>query len=145
MLEQTIRDMVISQKVLSMSPEATVTEAAKKMQESHVGAMVIRIADQICGIFTERDMLERVVAPGLDATNTALRDVMTPDPVAVTPEDTLLSAIQIMKDRRTRHLLVKDGAQVVGIISVRDILRSVVEIRAEESHRFDHLWQGFPI
>ncbi len=145
MLKRKIRDADISQDVLSMSPESTVTEAACKMVKSHVGAMLVREADRICGIFTERDMLERVVAPGLSASSTALRDVMTPDPGSVTPEDTLLSAIEVMKDRRTRHLLVKDGARVVGIISVVDVLRSVVGIRTEESHRFDHLWHGFPV
>ena len=145
MLEQKIRDSVISQDVLSTSPESTVTEAAKKMVEFHVGAMLVLESDRICGIFTERDMLERVAAPGLAAESTPLRDVMTPDPGSVTPDDTLRSAMEVMKERRTRHLLVKEGGRVTGIISVVDILRTVVGARDEQAHRFEHLWEGFPV
>ena len=90
-------------------------------------------------------MLERVVASGLAADRTVLSDVMTPDPVFVSPEDTLLTAMMSMKEQRSRYVLIRDGGRVVGIISVVDILRSVVDTKPEDAHKFDHLWQGFPV
>lgn len=145
MLEQTIQDVLGPQIILRMSLEASVTDAAKMMAEHHVGAMLVCKDDDICGIFTERDMLERVVAPGLAADDTRLGDVMTADPVAIGPLDTLLSAVSTMKEQRSRHLLVKDGGLVIGIISVRDVLRCVVDTRTEDQQRLNHLWQGFPV
>ena len=145
MLEQKIQDVLGPQTVLRMSVESSVTDAAKKMAEKHVGAMLVCKGEDVCGIFTERDMLERVIAPGLAADKTTLGDVMTPDPVSVTPRDTLLSAVFTMKQQLSRHLLVKEDEEVVGIISVRDILRSVVDTIAEDQQRLDHLWQGFPV
>ncbi len=145
MLERKIQQVLGLQEVVSTSPETSATDAAKKMAEHHVGAILVGNADEASGIFTDRDMLERVVASGLAADRTALRDVMTPDPVFVSPGDTLLTAMMTMKQQRSRYVLIKEGGQVVGIISVVDILRAVVDTRAEDSHQFDHLWQGFPV
>lgn len=145
MLERKIHEVLGSQEVVSISPETSVTDAAKKMAEHHVGAILVGNADEISGIFTDRDMLERVVASGLAADRTVLSNVMTPDPGFVSPGDTLLTAMMTMKEQRSRYVLIKESGQVVGIISVVDILRAVVETRAEEDHRFDHLWEGFPV
>ncbi|MGI9384177.1 MAG: CBS domain-containing protein [Methyloligellaceae bacterium] len=145
MLEQKIQDVLGSQEVVRTSPESSVTEAAKIMAESHVGAILVGNVDDIFGIFTERDMLERVVIPGLAADETALREVLTPEAVFVSPSDTMHAAMLIMKQQRSRYVLVKDGGQVVGIISVVDVLRAVLDEGAEEANKFDHLWQGIPI
>lgn len=145
MLERKIHEVLGSQEVVSISPETSVTDAAKKMAEHHVGAILVGNTDEISGIFTDRDMLERVVASGLVADRTVLSNVMTPDPVFVSPGDTLLTAMMTMKEQRSRYVLIKESGQVVGIISVVDILRAVVETRVEEDHRFDHLWEGFPV
>ena len=145
MLEQKIQEMLGSQEVVRTSPEASATDAAKKMAEHHVGAILVGNADEISGIFTDRDMLERVVASGLAADSTVLSDVMTPNPAFVSSGDTLFTAMMTMKKQRSRYVLIKDGGQAVGIISVVDILRAAVNTRTEDPHQFDHLWQGFPV
>lgn len=145
MLEQRIEDVLGPQTLLRMSADSSVTSAAKVMADHHVGAMLVSEGDEISGIFTERDLLERVVAPGLPAYSTPLRAVMTHSPASIAPQDTLLTAVISMRQHLTRHLLVKKAGEVVGIVSVRDILRAVVDTMTEDQQRLDHLWQGFPV
>jgi len=145
MLQRKIVELIGDQELLRMPVEASVTEAAKRMAKRHIGAMLVCEGEEMCGIFTDRDMLERVVAAGLAPGETPLREVMTPDPVSIGPGGTVLEAIFTMKAQMTRHLLVKDGGRVVGIISVRDLLRSVVDENVEERQQFDDLWEGFPV
>ncbi len=145
MLESKIGDVIGKQELLQLSAEASVAEAAKHMAQRHVGAMLVCEGEAMCGIFTERDMLERVVAADLSPGSTLLREVMTPDPASIAAQATLLQAIFAMKTHFTRHLLVRRGDDLIGIVSVRDLLRAVVDSRLEERQRFDDLWDGFPV
>ncbi len=145
MLDSKVADVIGKQELLRLPLETSVAEAAKRMAERHVGAMLVCEGEAMRGIFTERDMLERVVAAGLSPGATQLKDVMTPDPASIAATDTLLDAIFAMKERLTRHLLVRQGDEVVGIVSVRDLLRAVVDSRLEERQRFTDLWEGFPV
>ena len=145
MLESKVADVIGKQDLLRLSADTSVAEAAKQMAAHHVGAMLVCEGEALRGIFTERDMLERVVAADLAPGATLLKEVMTPDPASIAAEETLLQAIFAMKERLTRHLLVTRGEDLVGIVSVRDLLRAVVESRLEERQRFDDLWDGFPV
>ena len=145
MLEQKIRELLGSQVVVRTSPESSVADAAGKMAKHHVGAILVGNAEETSGLFTERDMLERVVVSGLAADRTPLSDVMTPARIFVSPEDTLLTAMLAMKEQRSRYVLVKDNDRVIGIISVVDILRAAVDMKSEDPQQFDHLWHGIPI
>ena len=145
MLDSKVADVIGKQELLRLPLDTSVAEAAKRMAERHVGAMLVCEGEAMRGIFTERDMLERVVAADLSPGATLLKDVMTPDPAGVAPDDTLLEAIFVMKERLSRHLLVQQGDQVIGIVSVRDLLRAVVDSRLEERQQFTDLWEGFPV
>ena len=145
MLESKVADVIGKQDLLQLSADTSVAEAAKQMAARHVGAMLVCEGEALRGIFTERDMLERVVAADLAPGATTLKEVMTPDPASIAAEETLLQAIFAMKERLTRHLLVTRGEDLVGIVSVRDLLRAVVDSRLEERQRFDDLWDGFPV
>ncbi len=145
MLESKVADVIGKQELLRLSSDTSVAEAAKQMAERHVGAMLVCEGEVLRGIFTERDMLERVVAADLSPGATLLKEVMTPDPAAIAADETLLQAIFAMKERLTRHLLVTRGEDLIGIVSVRDLLRAVVDSRLEERQRFDDLWDGFPV
>lgn len=145
MLERTIASLIKGQDLLRLPGETTVREAARQMSARHVGAILVREADKDCGVFTERDMLDRVVAGGLPPDDTLLRDVMTPNPAFIGPEDTVRAAIFAMKRQRSRHLMVKERGEVFAIVSVRDLLRSVVEESAENQQVLDDLWEGFPV
>ena len=145
MLERKIVDLIGNQELQRMPVDANVADAAQRMAAHHVGAMLVCEGERMCGIITDRDVLERVVAAGLAPGDTRLAEVMTPDPVSIAPDDTVFQAIFAMKAQMTRHLLVKDRDRVVGIISVRDLLRSVVDESVEERQQFEDLWQGFPV
>ena len=145
MLERRIQDLLGSQELVYASPDSSITQAAKIMAEAHVGAVLVGSVDEVSGIISERDILERVIVPGLSADKTTLSEVLTSEPVFVTPAETMHIAITNMKEHRSRYVLVKSGIQVVGIISVVDVLRAVVDAGVEDAHKYDHLWEGIPI
>ncbi len=145
MLKQEIADFITKQDILRMPPSCTVADTAACMAERHLGAVLVADGEKLHGIFTERDLLEKVVARNREPEDTKLVDVMTLDPAFVAPTDTILAAILAMKEQMSRHLLVRDGGRIVGIISVRDILRAIIVERTEDHQQFETLWEGFPV
>jgi len=145
MLDSSIGDVIGQQELLRLPLGTSVAEAAERMAERHVGAVLVCEGKTIRGIFTERDMLERVVAANLSPGATRLQEVMTADPASIASEGTLLEAIFAMRERMTRHLLVTHGGEVDGIISVHDLLRAVVDASLEERKQVEDLWEGFPV
>lgn len=112
---------IISGKVFSVAPSATVAEAAETMVKGRVGSAVVVEGPWLLGIFTERDTL-RVAAAGVDPTTTRVKDWMTKDPVTVDPDTDSDDAAAIMATEGFRHLPVVDGDSVVGVVSLRDVL-----------------------
>lgn len=145
MLKHEIARFIASQDLLRMSPTSSVANAAARMAERHLGAVIVADGEDQLGIFTERDMLEKVVAIGRAPKDTVLGDVMTLDPASIAPTDTVLDAIFAMKEHRSRHLLVRANGNTIGILSVRDILRAVIVEHTEDHRLFDNLWEGFPV
>lgn len=108
--------------VLTIGPDATVLQAALLMNEHKVGALVVSAGDGIAGMFTERDVLRRVVGEQRDPTVTRVADVMTTEVACCTPETTLDEARGAMKNRRIRHLpVVEEGGRLCGLISIGDL------------------------
>ncbi|MBU0639955.1 MAG: CBS domain-containing protein [Planctomycetes bacterium] len=122
-------------RVLSIAERATVVEAAQLMNAEHVGALVVVQGEKVVGIFTERDILNRVVARKADPSATLVKDVMTA-PVACCSLQTKRSECRaVMRNRRIRHLPVVEGERLVGIISIGDILE-VEGAEQEETIRY---------
>jgi CBS domain-containing protein len=115
-----VRD-VASSGVVVVGPEHSVGEAARMMDRHHVGSAVVTDAEQLAGILTERDVL-KVVAQGADPEATKVADRMTRDVVTVGPDWDLVEAADEMAKRRIRHLVVFEGGQLLGVLSVRDVL-----------------------
>ncbi len=132
MQRRVVPDLVSNQTLASLPPSATVRDAAQVMAERHVGAILVAVDGRLQGIFTERDLLSRVVAAGLDPDDTVLGGVMTPNPDTVAPNDTALDALRRMTACGYRHLPVLDGARMVGIVSIRDLYASVNRELAED-------------
>ena len=132
MQRRIVPDLVHNQTLASLPPSATARDAARVMAERHIGAILIAVDGRLQGIFTERDVLARVVAAGLDPDDTALGGVMTPNPDTVAPNDTALEALQRMSECGYRHLPVVDGGQIVGIVSMRDLYATVNSELAED-------------
>ena len=109
--------------VLRIDEEASVYEAVEQMVEVGVGSLLVTRAGEVEGIFTERDYLRRMTLEGRDDKDTAVREVMSSPLVVVTPENTLDECMAMMTDRRIRHLPVVVESDVVGVVSIGDIVK----------------------
>lgn len=121
MHRKVVPDIVSEQKIELLPASTTVRAAARNMAERHIGAVLIGEGDRLMGIFTERDLLIRVVACGLDPDATPLTAVMTPDPDTVGPDDLASLALERMRTSGYRHVPVVEDGKVVGIVSLRDL------------------------
>lgn len=108
--------------VTSVPQDATVLEAARLMNQHHIGSLVVTRGDKVVGIFTERDILNRVVAQQRDPGRTRVQEVMSKPVACCSPHTTRAECRQVMKSRRIRHLPVVENDRLVGIISIGDIL-----------------------
>jgi CBS domain-containing protein len=120
----TVKDILIRKggDVLSIEPEASVYDAARLMNERKVGSVLVCEAGRLAGIFTERDVLQRIVAQRRDPVDTRVRDVMTEQVACCQLHTTLDEARGVMKNRRIRHLpVVDDDGHLHGLISIGDL------------------------
>jgi CBS domain-containing protein len=126
-VEQVIRNKA-SDEVISVPASASVAEAVDVMAARHVGAVVIKNEDGlVSGIFTERDLLVRVVHAGRDPKSTPISLVMTREVRFVTPGTTVEAALSLIHVNRHRHLLVIDGPHAYGLVSIGDLVRQMIE------------------
>ena len=137
MLRKIMPDVVRDQTLVALPGSATVREAARLMRDRKVGSVLVMEAGRLEGIFTERDLVSRVAAEGLDLEGTRLAEVMTAGPDTVTPEATAFDALRLMEDGGYRHLPVVSGQRVLGIVSRRDFL-GMEKSRLEEE---DAIWE----
>lgn len=108
--------------VVTAAPEMTVLEAAQLMNGKGIGAVLVMEGDEIRGIFTERDVMRRVVSERRDPATTTVREVMTAGPVATATETTIDECAEIMTRRRIRHLPVVSAGKLTGIVTIGDLL-----------------------
>jgi CBS domain-containing protein len=109
--------------VLSLDAEASVLEAVKKMVEENVGSLLVTQAGQIRGIVTERDYLRRVALEGRTDSDIPVGEIMSSPLIVVEPDTSVDECMALMTDRRIRHLPVVDGGEVVGVISIGDLVK----------------------
>ena len=142
MFEVSIRSVLRKAKPLSVAPGVVVTKAARMMARRRTGAILVMEADALLGIFTERDLLVRVVAAGVDPTSTPIRDVMTANPHTIDADRAYGHALLVMHEKGFRHLPVVDKGQVIGVVSTRTALDPDLEDFASEASRREHLLRG---
>jgi len=116
-----------SEDVVRIEGDASVYDAVRRMVENNVGAVLIANDDQIEGIFTERDYLRRIAAEERQARETIVRDVMSSPVIVVTPETTVDESMALMTDRRIRHAPVVADGELVGMISIGDLVKYTSE------------------
>ena len=113
--------------VFAIAPDAKVIEALKMMAQKDVGALIVMEQGRIVGILSERDYARKMVLHGKASHDTAVRDVMTATLVSVTPRWTCDECMAVMTERHVRHLPVLDDGRLIGVISIGDIVRAVVQ------------------
>jgi len=109
--------------VLKIEGSATVFDAIKKIVDKNVGSILVTEGDEVVGIMTERDYLRKIIVLGRTSHETLVNEIMTSPLVYVTPETTIEESMAIMTDRRIRHLPVVENEDVVGIISIGDLVK----------------------
>jgi CBS domain-containing protein len=128
LMEDVVRDRG-SDALYTVPASATVGDAVDLMAEQEIGAVLVMTEDQLVGgIFTERDLLMRVVKAGLDPRRTPISLVMTRNVRFVTPATTVEAALALLHLQRHRHLLVIDGPQVHGLVSMRDLVHQILRL-----------------
>ncbi len=113
------------QTLLTLGADVSVRQAAKLMAERHIGAVLITADGRLEGIFTERDVLNKIVAPGRDPEAVKLAEVMTRNPDTVSPDASALDTLIRMQTKGYRHVPVVDDGELIGIVSVRDLFNAV--------------------
>lgn len=127
-----LRDLFKDRELYFLSPAQTVADAAHYMSERNVGAVCVLEGDRLVGILSERDMMKRVIAAHRDPRTTKVADVMTAQPVMIGAHEDSEKCLKLMKQAGVRHLPVVDGSNLLGLLSLRDLLQSHLEERVEE-------------
>ena len=111
----------------SVGPNASITECVRLMTAGKIGALMVMDGGRLIGIFTERDALNKVLAGNLDPGNTKVSEVMTKDPYCIGPATTVGDAMQLITERRFRHLPVVENGKVLAVVSSGDLTRWLVQ------------------
>jgi len=112
--------------IFSIGPGAAVLEAIRLMAERHVGALLVMEGETLSGIVSERDYARKVILMGRSSAATPVRDIMTVAVVTVQPETPVEKCMQLMTERRVRHLPVIEAGRVVGMVSIGDLVKAVI-------------------
>lgn len=124
----TIRQILARKpEIYAIDPEATVLDALQLMEEKNVGALLVMRGEALLGIFSERDYARKVVLQGRSSRETPVREVMTREVFVIPPDTTAGECMVHVTDRRIRHLPVLEKGRVVGVISIGDVVRAVIE------------------
>jgi CBS domain-containing protein len=130
-----IYDLVKDRKVCSVEADSSVLEAARYMMEQRIGALPVLRNGELVGIFSERDIMNRVVAVGRLPGSTKVSEVMTANPKAVSIDETVENCMYLMREFGFRHLPILDGKELKGLVSSRDILLRYISLKEAEQRR----------
>ncbi len=122
----------------TIAPDSTVWDAIKLMTDKGVGALLVTDSSKLVGIISERDYMRKVALMGRASQTTQVRDIMTPNPFTVSPDQSTEVCMQLMTDKRIRHLPVVDNGKILAMLSIRDLLENIME---EQKHLIEQLEQ----
>ncbi len=140
----TVRDMIRKKgsEVFSISPEATVYDALVTMEKHNTGALMVVNGNKVEGILSERDCVRRVDLAGKSSKTTKVSEIMTRKVIYVEAGQPLEECMALMIDKNIRHLPVFDGKELLGLISVRDVLKEVVDVQKFMISQLEHYITG---
>jgi CBS domain-containing protein len=127
-----LKDVLSPRGPSTVGPDASVVEAARRMAERNVGAILVLDGDNLLGIFSERDVMTRVVAEGLDPVSTPVRFVMSTTLATIDESATVEQAGKLMDEHKCRHLPVMREGKVVGVISMRELMHLEIDSKSDE-------------
>ena len=118
--------------VQTLAPDASVLDAIRLMAEHHIGSVLVTDAGRLAGIVTERDYARKVILQGRSSADTPVAQIMSSPVLTVGPTDTVQTCMALMTERKIRHLPVVEGGQVLGLISIGDLVKAVIEDQRQE-------------
>lgn len=142
----TVRQLLDAKKrnaVLAIRPDQTVFEALERMAADNIGALLVMSGDQLVGIFSERDYARKGIIQGRSANSTPVSEVMTANLFTVTPEDDIEDCMRLMTERKVRHLPVLKDGSVVGMLSIGDILKNIIDEQKSHIENLEHYIAGY--
>jgi CBS domain-containing protein len=123
--------------VFSVGPETAVLEAIRAMAEHHVGALLVMKGEVLAGIVSERDYARKVILLGRSSSDTPVRDIMTTPVLTVSPETSVEQCMQLVTDKRVRHLPVLEAGRVVGMVSIGDLVKAVIAAQQQQIEQLE--------
>ncbi|RKZ49942.1 MAG: histidine kinase [Gammaproteobacteria bacterium] len=129
-------------KTHSVSPETMVYDAIKLMNEAKVGALLVMENNKLVGIISERDYARRVILEDRASHDTPVKDIMTPDVITVTPDQSVEDCMKLMSAHHIRHLPVAENGEVSGVISTMDVVTSIISEKESVIDQLEHYISG---
>ncbi len=131
--------------VQAVTPDTTVYDAIKLMSDRNIGCVLVMDGGALLGILSERDYTRKVVLQGRSSKSTTVREIMTKDVICVTPKHGVEETLRIVTESRVRHLPVKDGEQVIGLISIGDLVKWVINAQRSALSQLEaYVAGGYP-
>ena len=124
--------------VWAVAPDQTVLDALRLMAEKEVGALLVTSGDQVVGIVSERDYARKIVLRGKSSETTPVRDVISGEVTAVSPRQSIEECMAVMTAKRIRHLPVMESGKLVGIVSIGDLVKAVIEEQEFTIRQLEH-------
>lgn len=128
--------------IISILPDSSVLDAIKTMAEKAVGSLLVMQGDDLQGIVTERDYARKVIVKGRASESTAVREIMTAEVLTVTPDKTVNHCMELMTERKIRHLPVVADGKVAGMISIGDLVQAIIADQQDEIHQLEQYISG---
>lgn len=125
-------------KILSISPNDSVYLAIELMSENNIGALLVTENERLVGILSERDYARKVILKGKSSKNTLIREIMTPDVLCVSPENTVDECLALLTESRVRHLPVMDGGKLMGLVSIGDLVKQIISDKDFTIQQLEH-------
>jgi CBS domain-containing protein len=141
---QTVNQLlkVKGSQIFSVAPADSVLRAIEIMATRHVGALLVMNQGSLVGIISERDYARKVILKNRSSHDTPVGDIMSAPPVTVVPEDTVHHCMELMTEGRFRHLPVVDSGRVVGMLSIGDLVKAVIEDQSRQIEQLERYIAG---
>lgn len=128
--------------VVSVKPDASVLEAIRLMADKAIGSLVVLEEDRLCGIITERDYARKVIVKGRSSETTKVAEIMSTDVLTTSDAQTVKECMELMTEKKIRHLPVVDAGRVVGMISIGDLVEAIIADQQEAIQHLEHYING---